>query len=87
MYILKINHFDKKTFVACMCRSYTVIWFMFQTTVKCDVCNLEFASQTVLDSHVAGYKHQRKVCFLFYPFVYAKLYSWRHFRNLLTLFC
>nr|XP_027209133.1 zinc finger protein 385B-like isoform X1 [Penaeus vannamei]XP_027230804.1 zinc finger protein 385B-like [Penaeus vannamei] len=32
-----------------------------RSTVKCDVCNLEFASQTVLDSHVAGYKHQRKV--------------------------
>ncbi|XP_071525023.1 uncharacterized protein [Panulirus ornatus] len=30
-------------------------------TVHCDVCKLEFSSQTVLDSHVAGSKHQRKL--------------------------
>ncbi|KAK4320780.1 hypothetical protein Pmani_008375 [Petrolisthes manimaculis] len=32
-----------------------------RVTVRCDVCNLEFSSQTVLDSHLAGSKHQRKV--------------------------
>ncbi|XP_042219702.1 zinc finger protein 385D-like isoform X2 [Homarus americanus] len=32
-----------------------------RVTVRCDVCNLEFSSQTVLDSHMAGSKHQRKV--------------------------
>lgn len=30
-------------------------------TVRCEVCVLEFSSQTVLDSHLAGSKHQRKV--------------------------
>lgn len=30
----------------------------------CDVCNLEFYSQVVLDTHLAGSKHQRKVSFL-----------------------
>jgi len=29
--------------------------------VRCDACNLEFSSQTVLDSHFAGSKHQKKV--------------------------
>lgn len=32
-----------------------------RVTVRCEVCNLEFSSQTVLDSHTAGSKHQRKV--------------------------
>lgn len=32
-----------------------------KVTVRCDVCNLEFYSQAVLDSHLAGSKHQRKV--------------------------
>ncbi|XP_069174474.1 zinc finger protein 385B [Procambarus clarkii] len=32
-----------------------------RVTVRCEVCNLEFSSQTVLDSHSAGSKHQRKV--------------------------
>ncbi|KAK7082402.1 hypothetical protein SK128_001910 [Halocaridina rubra] len=30
-------------------------------TVRCEVCSLEFSSQTVLNSHTAGSKHQRKV--------------------------
>lgn len=30
-------------------------------SVHCSVCNLEFSSQTVLDSHLAGTKHQKKV--------------------------
>ena len=29
--------------------------------VRCDVCNLEFSSQTVLESHNSGSKHQKKV--------------------------
>ncbi|XP_068228959.1 zinc finger protein 385D-like isoform X1 [Palaemon carinicauda] len=32
-----------------------------RVTVRCEVCNLEFSSQTVLSSHTAGSKHQRKV--------------------------
>lgn len=30
-------------------------------TVRCEACNLEFSSQTVLNSHMSGSKHQRKV--------------------------
>ncbi|XP_050700508.1 zinc finger protein 385B-like isoform X3 [Eriocheir sinensis] len=32
-----------------------------KVAVRCDVCNLEFFSQAVLDSHLVGSKHQRKV--------------------------
>ncbi|KAG0712301.1 Zinc finger protein 385D [Chionoecetes opilio] len=32
-----------------------------KVTVRCDACNLEFFSQAVLDSHLTGSKHQRKV--------------------------
>ncbi|RXG68931.1 Zinc finger matrin-type protein 1 [Armadillidium vulgare] len=34
---------------------------MIIVTVYCDVCSLEFSSQVVLDTHLAGSKHQRKL--------------------------
>ena len=33
-------------------------------SVKCTACSLEFSSQSVYDSHIAGSKHQKKVTLL-----------------------
>ena len=33
----------------------------FQVTCKCDICGLEFSGQVVLDTHLAGAKHAKKV--------------------------
>jgi hypothetical protein len=30
-------------------------------TCKCDICGLEFSGQVVLDTHLAGAKHAKKV--------------------------
>jgi len=31
------------------------------SSFNCEVCNLEFTSQAIMDAHLAGSKHQRKV--------------------------
>lgn len=31
------------------------------STFNCEICNLEFTSQAIMDAHLAGSKHQRKV--------------------------